>query len=321
MIQILEEIICKVLSGHDISEEDAYSLEKVTDTDQLCDAARKVTDAFFTHDFDSCSIINVRSGRCPENCKWCAQSAHYDTGCGVHGVLPVEECVAAARINHDNGIKRFSLVASGRASSGRDFDGICTALEAIRDQVGISTCASLGLLTRDEFRRLRQAGVCRYHCNLETAPSHFPSLCSTHSIEDKIKSIGDARAEGMEICSGGIIGMGETERQRIEFALTLREISPVSFPLNILCPIKGTPLESQPSLTEDEILRTVAIFRIVNPKAQIRFAGGRSKLSRDAQLKALKIGINGAIVGDLLTTIGSRVAQDRQLVAEAGLKF
>lgn len=321
MIQILDEILCKVLSGHDISEEEAYSLETVADTDQLCDAARKVTDTFVTNDFDSCSIINVRSGRCPENCKWCAQSAHYDTGCGVHGVLPLEKCVAAAKINHDNGVKRFSLVAAGRASSGRDFDGICSALEAIRDQVGISTCASLGLLTRDEFRRLRQAGVCRYHCNLETAPSLFPNLCSTHSIEDKIKTIEDARAEGMEICSGGIIGMGETERQRIEFALALREISPVSIPLNILCPIKGTPLESQPSLTEEEVLRAVAILRIVNPKAEIRFAGGRSKLSRDTQLKALRIGVNAGVVGDLLTTIGSNVAQDKQLVAEAGRKF
>ncbi|MDE7125452.1 MAG: biotin biosynthesis bifunctional protein BioAB, partial [Muribaculaceae bacterium] len=144
---------------------------------------------------------------------------------------------------------------------------------------------------------------------------------TTHTIEDKIRTISDARAEGLEVCSGGIIGMGETERQRVEFALTLRSIDPVSIPINILCPIAGTPLENQPSLTEEEILRTVAIFRFVNPKAQLRFAGRRAKLSRQAQIRALSIGINGGIVGDLLTTIGSQVAQDKELVQEAGLKF
>lgn len=321
MKESIKQIIDRILDGGEITEEEAYSLSDEKDTDALCTAAARISEKFFTRDFDSCSIINVRSGRCPENCKWCAQSAHYKTGCAIHGVLPVEECVEAARINKENGIKRFSLVASGRASAGSDFDKICEALSAIRERTGISTCASLGLLSRGELRRLYDAGVRRYHCNLETAPSHFPELCSTHSIEDKIKTIEDARAEGMEICSGGIIGMGETERQRIEFALTLRAIKSESIPVNMLCPIKGTPLESQPALTEDEILRTIAFFRIINPKAQIRFAGGRSKLSREAQLKALKTGVNGAIVGDLLTTIGSQVAQDRQLVAEAGQKF
>ncbi len=321
MEKALDKLTDKVLAGGMLTDEEAYVLADVADSDALCDAAARITKAFVSDDFDSCSIINVRSGRCPENCKWCAQSAHYRTGCAVHGVVPRSECLEAARANHAAGIKRFSLVASGKASSGSDFDSICDTLAAIRDEVGISTCASLGLLRREDFRRLRAAGVNRYHCNLETAPSHFATLCTTHTIDDKLRTIADARAEGMEICSGGIIGMGETERQRIEFALTLRSISPASIPINILCPIGGTPLEHQQPLSEEEILRTIAIFRFVNPTAQLRFAGGRAKLSREGQIRALRIGINGGIVGDLLTTIGSQVAQDRELVAEAGRKF
>lgn len=317
----LDKITGKVLSGDEITETEAYFLTEIKDTDALCEAARQITQTFVSDEFDSCSIINVRSGRCPENCKWCAQSAHYRTGCDEHGVVPVDDCVEAARKNKENGIRRFSLVASGKAASGNDFTEICTALAAIRERVGISTCASLGLLSREDFKRLHEAGVNRYHCNLETAPSHFPDLCTTHTIADKIKTIEAARAEGLEICSGGIIGMGETEHQRVEFALTLRSIKPASIPINILCPINGTPLQSQAPLSEEDILRTIAIFRIVNPRVQLRFAGGRSKLSRDGQIKALRIGINGGIVGDLLTTIGSQVAQDRQLVGEAGLKF
>ena len=195
------------------------------------------------------------------------------------------------------------------------------ALAEVRERYGLDTCASLGLLGREELQRLRDAGVRRYHCNLETAPSFFPSLCTTHTIADKLTTIRTARELGLEVCSGGIIGMGESMRQRAELALALREAEPVSIPLNILCPIPGTPLEHAKPLTEREVLHTVAVFRMVHPRVQLRFAGGRDRLSREGQLRAMRIGVNGAIVGDLLTTVGSTVAEDRRLTAEAGYEF
>ena len=229
--------------------------------------------------------------------------------------------MAAARDNRAKGVRRFSLVASGRAVKGNALKSMCALLREAKDETSIYTCASLGLLDRDDLQQLWDAGVRRYHCNLETAPSHFPTLCTTHTIEDKIKTIRAAKEIGFEICSGGIIGMGETCRQRAEFALKLREIEPDSIPLNILSPIPGTPLEKQELISEDDILDTVAIFRFINPRTEIRFAGGRNRLSKDSQLKAMKIGINGGVVGDLLTTLGSTIAEDKALAQEAGYKF
>jgi biotin synthase len=229
--------------------------------------------------------------------------------------------MAAARDCSLKGIRRFSLVASGRAVKGNALKSICALLNEAAAETGISTCASLGLLDRNDLQQLWDAGVRRYHCNLETAPSHFSTLCTTHTVEDKINTINAAREVGFEICSGGIIGMGETVRQRAEFALKLREIRPDSIPINILSPIPGTPLQDTEAISEDDILDTVALFRFVHPLTQLRFAGGRKRLSRKAQIEAMKIGINGGIAGDLLTTLGSTVTEDKALIDEAGYKL
>ena len=204
---------------------------------------------------------------------------------------------------------------------GNALKSICALLNEAAAETGISTCASLGLLDRNDLQQLWDAGVRRYHCNLETAPSHFSTLCTTHTVEDKINTINAAREVGFEICSGGIIGMGETVRQRAEFALKLREIRPDSIPINILSPIPGTPLQDTEAISEDNILDTVALFRFVHPLTQLRFAGGRKRLSRKAQIEAMKIGINGGIAGDLLTTLGSTVTEDKALIDEAGYKL
>ncbi len=315
----------KVLAGGEITADEAMTLCGIDKAQEkeLWDAAGEITRRFCSDVFDSCSIVNARSGKCSEDCKWCAQSAHYNTSIETYPVIGHKECMDTAIYNGRQGIGRFSLVTSGRAISGKSLDTLCGYYRELKANggEGMGLCASMGLLGREELQRLYDAGVRRYHCNLETAPSYFPHLCSTHTIEDKIRTIDTAREVGMEVCSGGIIGMGESRRQRIEFALTLRRIGPVSIPINILIPIPGTPLEGTPPLEDDEVLNTVAFFRFIHPGTTLRFAGGRASLSRDAQLKALKIGINGGIVGDLLTTLGSTVADDKRLVAEAGYKM
>ncbi len=310
----------RILAGGSVTAEEAYSLIDPCQCapEALREAAAEVTRAFSPRTFDSCSIVNARSGRCPEDCKWCAQSAHYSTGADSYPVVDHDTCMRLADHNRAMGIGRYSLVTSGRALSGRPFETILGYFRELAATGGMGLCASMGLLTTDQMRQLRLAGVTRYHCNLETAPSHFPTLCSTHTIADKIKAMEAASEAGLEICSGGIIGMGETMRQRVEFALELRRVKPVSIPINILCPIPGTPLESQPPLSDDEILDTVAVFRLIHPHAVLRFAGGRMRINPDTQRRALRIGINGAIMGDLLTTIGSQIRQDMQMARECG---
>lgn len=319
----IQELKRKVLEGGNLTEDEAYSLCDLTPDrePQLLDAAAEITRRFCKPVFDTCSIINARSGRCPENCKWCAQSAHYKTSAKVYGLIDREQCMKVADLNRCAGVKRFSLVTSGRAMHGEELAGACSYYKELHRRGGISLCASMGLLNREELQQLWDSGVRRYHCNLETAPSHFAKLCTTHTIEDKLQTIRAAREIGFEVCSGGIIGMGETRRQRVEFALTLRQAQPESIPINILQPIPGTPLENAEPLSRGEILLTVALFRFIHPSVALRFAGGRASLDRATQLEAIRVGMNAGVVGDLLTTIGSSVQQDRELAEEAGYSF
>ncbi len=312
-----------VIGGGVVDDDDLLGLVEMLPLHrrEIWEAASRITSHYHGRGFDSCSIVNARSGRCGEDCKWCAQSAHYNTHCDVYGLISAEECRRHADASRRHGIGRFSLVTSGRKMGGAELDRACEIIKGEAATGGLGLCASMGLLNKEELQKLKEAGVTRYHCNLEAAPEYFDTLCSTHSVADKIESIRQAREVGLEICSGGIIGMGETMRQRVLLALELRKAAPASIPINILCPIEGTPLEGTEPLREEDILDTIALFRIAHPKAILRFAGGRAKLSRAAQLKALRIGMNGAIVGDLLTTVGSTVQADRELTAEAGLEW
>ena len=312
-----KELAAKIKNGYLISRNEALELASVPDKNALYSLANELREHFSGNHFDICSIMNARSGRCSEDCKWCAQSRHYHTDTEIYPLVTSDEAVALAAHNAKKGVHRFSLVTSGRTMSPKETEKACEIYKNIQKHVDIKLCASMGLLEKEELQALYDSGVKRYHCNLETAPSFFPKLCTTHTTEDKLKTIRYAKEVGMEICSGGIIGMGESMEQRIEFAFTLRETGVDSIPINILTPIKGTPLENTQPLTDEEILTTVALFRIINPATVLRLAGGR-KLVAHIQKQLLHSGINAVITGDMLTTSGYTIETDKTLISESG---
>ena len=315
---MLNAIRNKVLGGEKITVEEARWLSCQAEKQDLYDAAHEITRVLASRKFDMCSIINAKSGKCPENCKWCAQSGHYKTLVNLYPLLPAKECVYHAVYNRKQGIRRFALVTSGKRVSDKELEQITDTIRQIKQQSDIKCCASMGLLTRSQLQSLYDSGVENYHCNIETAPSYFRQLCSTHTIEQKMETIHTAREIGFRICCGGIIGMGETMKERIEMACFLQQEGVLSIPLNLLQPIPGTPMENTQILEEEEWLTTIALFRLINPNAFLRFSGGRAQLSEATQRKSLYIGINSAIIGDLLTTIGSKVEEDKVLFTSEG---
>lgn len=314
----IEEIKREILDGKPLDERQALALAQMADKEELYELAHQVTCRFMGNKFDTCSIINAKSGNCGEDCKWCAQSGHYKTKAELYPLLPAEECVRHAVYNRKQGIGRFALVTSGKRVTARQMPAVTHIVREIKKACDIKCCASMGLLGREELQALYDSGVENYHCNIETAPSYFKTLCTTHTTGQKLETIRMAREIGFRICSGGIIGMGETMEQRIEMACLLRKEGILSIPLNLLQPIPGTPLENAKPLSPDEILTTIALFRLINPRAYLRFSGGRAQMSEETQRKALYIGINSAIVGDLLTTLGSRFEEDKRLFTEVG---
>lgn len=315
---MIENLKKKVLAGGQISGEEALALSHCGAKKELYQAAGEIRDKLAGRGFDLCAIINARSGRCPENCKWCAQSAFFKTNIEEYDLVDESACFKVADMNGKYGVGKFSFVTSGRTLSDRNIDRICEyARELGVRYPDMHLCASMGLLKKEQLQRLKEAGIRRYHCNLETSAQYFPNLCTTHTTEEKIATIRAAREIGMEVCSGGIIGMGESMQDRIDMALLLRDLGITSIPLNVLSPIPGTPLENMPPLSDEEVLTTIAVFRFIHPKAYLRFAGGR-KLIAHIEEEAIGAGINAAIVGDLLTTVGSKVAEDMEKVKKLG---
>lgn len=318
MTQSIEQ---RILNGYLPTMEEICQIARTTSSEQLYETAHRITVNMASKHFDMCSIINAQSGKCSENCKWCAQSAHYRTKIETYDLVSDAVAISHARHNEHKGVERFSLVTSGKRPTDRQTQAICRQIKAIREHSNIKLCVSLGLATEEQLRQLKEAGVSRYHSNFETAPSKFGELCTTHTLADKLETLRNAQKVGLEVCCGGIIGMGETEEQRIELAFALRDLDVKSIPINILHPIEGTPLENTPLINEETILRAISLFRLIHPTAYLRLAGGRARLSEEALLKTMYVGINAAIVGDLLTTIGSNIDEDKQRIIKAGYEL
>lgn len=320
-ISTLQSYTEKVLQGGDITQLEALELISLPqdDTPLLLAMADKIRQHYSNDTVDCCAIINGRSGHCPENCRFCAQSAHYHTGASVYPLLDSDTIIAAAKKAKAAGAARFAIVTSGRSVvEGPEFDAILNTLKRIRQEVKLETCCSLGLITLKQAIALKNIGVSRYHANIETAPSYFPSICSTHTFADKASVIHTAQKAGLRVCSGGILGLGETPQQRVEMAFTLKDLGIDSVPLNILNPITGTPFENNQPLSPWEILRTFAVFRFILPKALIRTAGGREVNLRSMQAYALTSGLNGLMIGGYLTTGGNSVSVDMQMIHDLG---
>lgn len=307
----------KIKAGYRVGYEEALALSETPQKESLYRLADNLRKHYKQDVIDTCSIMNARSGRCSEDCKWCSQSKFHRTDIEVYPLVSAEKALVMAAHNAKKRVGRFSLVTSGRAMTDSEMDDVCAIYTALRGNVEIKLCASMGLLGREQLRRLKACGIGHYHCNIETAPSYFPKVCTTHTMEEKIQTIRWAKEVGLKICSGGIIGMGETMAQRIEMALTLRELGVDSIPMNILNPIKGTALENAAPLSDEEVLTTFALFRLIHPDTNIRFAGGRLQIAHIEE-KALRSGINAALVGDLLTTVGSNIDQDKEMFRRCG---
>jgi len=312
------ELAKEIIEGRRITRDDELNFFLECDLEQLCEGADLIRKHYVGDKVDLCSIINGRSGKCPEDCKYCAQSAHNHTDCEVYDFLSEEKILEACRINENEGVDRFSIVTAGRALTGEEFDKAIHAYESMGREYKIGLCASMGFLTKEQLHRLHEAGVTNYHHNIETSKRNFPNICTTHTYEQKIATLKMVKEEGMGVCSGGIIGMGESAEDRLDMAVSLAEIGVDSIPINALMPIKGTPLEGAKQLDEPEILRTIAFFRYINPEADIRLAAGRALLTNDGE-KAFKSGASATITGNMLTTAAcATIRSDKRMLEDIG---
>jgi len=288
------------------------------ETASMLAAGGLVRDIFHPHVF-TCGIINAKSGRCPENCAFCAQSAHHRTGAPVYPLLNVEALLRRAERLVKAGALRFGIVTSGTALNEKELDTLCEAARRIVRETGVRLCGSLGMLTAERAKRLHQAGFSRYHHNLETAASYFDAICSTHAYSEDLDTVSIALNAGMEVCSGGILGMGESRAQRVELALTLADLNVTSIPINLLTAIPGTPLENEPPLSPMEALRCIATYRLLHPSRDILVCGGRGHILKEWQSWLFAAGANGILTGDYLTTAGETFDADNAMLDQLGL--
>jgi len=318
----LNELSNEVLNGAAITRSDAQhilSFRTQEDIVTLIAHANVLRNHFKGIHVDLCAVVNAKSGRCSEDCIFCAQSVYYTTNIKTYPLLDSSEVIRIAKVAEDSGAHRLGIVTSGKGiTSAKELEKICESIREISKNSGLVPCASLGVLSYEQSRCLRDAGLKRYHHNLETAESYFPQVCSTHSFNERVQTILMAKKEGFEVCSGGIFGLGETVEQRIELALTLRDLDVDSVPLNFLNPIAGTPAEKYTLLPPLEILKIISLFRFILPKKDIRVCGGRETGLRTLQPLMYLAGTNGTMIGNYLTTSGRDPQIDLKEIMDLG---
>jgi biotin synthase len=310
----------KVLAGGRITIDEAERLIATDDVMTLAECANTITRKFNGDVVDVEALINAKSGRCPEDCSFCAQSTFYETGISKYPLLPAEQIVENARMAKEGGATSFCLVCAYRSPPENDFEQICKTIIAVKEQVGTEVNVSLGFMTLERAMRLKRLGVKRYNHNLEAAESYFSKICTTHDFADRVNTAKIVKEAGLELCCGGIIGMGETPRQRLELAFSIASLSPDEVPMNILIGREGTPMEGMGTIGPEDAIKTIAVWRFIMPKTILKIAGGREVHLKDKDRLALKAGANGIITGGYLTTGGNRPNRDIAMIEEIGLK-
>ena len=312
----------KVYSNESISDDAAKKLLNISNSELkiLSESANRITRKFQGNEVDVEQLSNIKKNYCSEDCSFCGQSAFFNTDVKDYQLLPKEEVVKQAKKALDEGAQSYCLVAAWREPSESDFQKVCDIISEINKQVGISVECSLGFLTQAQANQLKKLGVKRYNHNLETARSKFPEICTTHSYQDRLDTLKIARDAGLELCTGGIIGMGETREQRLELILELARINPEEITMNLLVPVPGTPLELQTPLPVDEILRTFAVIRFLLPKSIIKISGGREVNLEDDGEELLLSGANGIISAGYLTLGGNEMKKDLKMIKKINLE-
>lgn len=321
LTELIERCEADALSGESLSFDDALALAEAPAeiVPAIIDAADRIRARFCGNSVDLCAIVSARTGGCSEDCSFCVQSRNANAHLEITPMMPPTAILETARKAAEQGAHRFCIVTSGKALSDADFESVLEALALIGAEIGVARCASLGLLTAQRARSLAEAGLTRYHHNLETCRSFFSTLCTTHSYDDRVATVRAVRSAGLQVCCGGILNVGETLRQRVELAFELAGLAPDSVPVNFLDPRPGTALEDRPPIGSLEAAHYVALLRFVMPTTSIRLAGGRRTTFGCEPGLALRGGASAMLIGDLLTTSGPDAAADIAMVRSIGL--
>ena len=318
--EFIDSCMKKVFNGNTISFDEAERLISTNNLIELADSANLITRKFSQDSVDVETLLNAKSGNCPEDCSFCAQSTFYETGITKYPLLPDEIILDRAMEAKMNGAASFCLVCAYREPPQNEFEKICKVIERLRKEIDLEINVSLGFMTPERAQRLKSLGVKRYNHNLEASESFFSEICKTHDFADRVETARIVKGAGLELCCGGIIGMGETPKQRIELAFSLSALEPDEVPINILIPRKGTPKELENcSINPMDIIRTIAVWRFIMPKTILKIAGGREVYLKDNGKLALQAGANGIITGGYLTTNGNAPNKDIQMIHEIGL--